>query len=93
MRTTQTRSGFSLAAAWNDVAWPSACRSVALRLVLERDEDRADLEPDAARLEERQPRPREDIRLSQPVLSVGELHQQIGVGVRDHARTILSSWP
>ena len=65
----------------------------ALRLVLERDEDRADLEPDAARLEERQPRPREDIRLSQPVLPVGELHQQIGVGVREHARTILSSWP
>ncbi len=60
--------------------------------MLERDEDGADLEPDPARLEERQPRPREDVALSEPVLAMSELHEQVGVGVGDHALTILSPW-
>jgi hypothetical protein len=57
-----------------------------LRLLLERDEDRAHLQPDSARLEERQPRPLEDVGLSETVLAVRKLQQQIGVGVRDHVR-------
>ena len=52
------------------------------------DVDRADLEADAALLEQREPRPREDVRLAEPALAVGELHEQVDVGVRDHAATI-----
>ena len=71
--------------------WRERLAQRSLRLVLELDEDRADLQPDAAGLEQRQPRPREDVRLAEPVLPVCELEQQVAVGVRDHARSILSA--
>ena len=57
----------------------------ALRLHRDVHVDRADLEPDATLLEERQPRAREDVRLAEPPLAVGELHQQVDVRVGDHA--------
>ena len=76
-----TRSGFSRTAWWSAVTWRSASRRRSLRLELELDEDRADLQADAAGLEQRQPRLREDVRLAEPVLAVRELQQQVGVGV------------
>jgi hypothetical protein len=54
-------------------------------LQLEIDEDGADLKGDAAGLELRQPRPREDARLAEPVLAVRELEEDVDVGVGDHA--------
>jgi hypothetical protein len=62
-----------------------------LGLPVELDEDRADLKADVSRLEERQPRPCEDIRLAEPLLTVRELHEQVVVGIGDHLLTILST--
>ena len=60
----------------------------ALGLPLELDEDRADLQPDAAGLEQRQPRPGERARLAEAQLAVAELEQQVEVGVRDHGGSL-----
>jgi hypothetical protein len=48
------------------------------------DVDRAHLQADTAALEERQPGLGEDVRLPEPALAVGELHEQVDVGVGDH---------
>ncbi len=48
------------------------------------DVDRAHLQADTAALEERQPGLGEDVRLPEPALPVGELHEQVDVGVGDH---------
>ena len=52
------------------------------------DVDGAHLQPDAALLEEREPRRREHVGLAEPALAVRELQQQVDVGVRDHGATI-----
>ena len=70
---------------------PECVPERALRLALELDEDRAHLQADAARLEQRQPRPPEDVLLAEPVLAVRKLQEQIVVGVGDHRLTILSA--
>ena len=57
-----------------------------LRLHDDVDVDRADLEPDAALLEERKPGRREDVALAEPPLAVGELEQKVDMGIRDHGR-------
>jgi hypothetical protein len=62
-----------------------------LGLPVELDEDRANLKADVPRFEERQPRLCEDIRLTETLLTVRELHQQIVVGIGDHVLTILSA--
>ena len=56
----------------------------ALRLHAHVDVDGAHLEADSAALEEREPGIREDLRLAEPALAVGELHQEVDVGVGDH---------
>jgi hypothetical protein len=53
----------------------------------------ADLERDAALLQERQPRAREDGGLAESTLAVGELHQEVDMGVGDHARRICRGEP
>ena len=63
----------------------------ALGLALELDEDRAHLQPDAAGLEQGQPRPGERARLAEAQLAVAELEQQVEVGVRDHAGSLRAS--
>ena len=63
----------------------------ALRLHDEVDVDRAHLEADAALLEQRQPRLREDVRLAEAPLAVRELDQEVDVRVGDHGATIDSS--
>ncbi len=50
------------------------------------DVDRAHLECDAALLEKRKPRRGEHVALAEAALAVGELHEQVDVGVGDHAR-------
>ena len=62
-----------------------------LRLSLELDEDRADLQPDASGLEQRQPGAAERARLAEAELAVAELEEQVDVGVRDH--TLQSTRP
>lgn len=54
------------------------------RLLVQNHEDRAHLQPDAARGKEREPGLREDVRLTEPVLAVRELQQKVGVGVGEH---------
>ena len=51
---------------------------------LQLDEDRAHLEPDAARLEQREPRPGERLALAEAELAVAELEQEIEMRVGDH---------
>ena len=48
------------------------------------DPDRAHLQANPTRVEKREPRLREDVRLSQAPLAVGELQQQIDVKVGNH---------
>ena len=57
-----------------------------LGLALELHEHRADLEPDAARLEQGQPGAREGASLAEAELAVAELEQQVEMGVGDHGR-------
>ncbi len=61
-----------------------------LGLELEVDVDGADLQADTAGFEQRQPCLREHVRLAEPVLAVGELQQQVGMGVGEQ-RCRLSS--
>ena len=63
----------------------------ALGLPLELDEDRAHLQPDAAGLEQGEPRPGEGARFAEAQLPVAELEQQVEVGVRDHAGSLRAS--
>ena len=63
----------------------------ALGLPLELDEDRAHLQPDAAGLEQGEPRPGERARFAEAQLAVAELEQQVEVGVRDHAGSLRAS--
>ena len=59
-----------------------------LRLALELDEDGADLQADAAGLEQGQPRPGKGASLAVAELAVAELEQQVEVGVRDHGGSL-----
>ena len=60
-----------------------------LWLPFELDEDGADLEPDAACLEQRQPGVRERPSFAEPELAVGEVEEQIEMGVGDHGASVV----
>ena len=62
-----------------------------LGLAFELDEDRADLQADAAGLEQRQPGAGERALLAEAELAVGELEQEVEMAVRDHARQSTSA--
>ncbi len=63
---------------------PECLPESSLRLPVQGDEDRAHLEADAAGGKERKPGLREDIRLTEPMLAVGEFEQEIGMSVGEH---------
>ena len=67
---------------------PERLAQRSLGLTLELDEDRADLEADASRLEQRQPGPGETLPLAEAQLAVAELEQEVEMGVCDHGGSL-----